>query len=122
MSENEKIRDAIENMLDGLEAVITKCRQDLGLPTQQPKGERVDISKIIWVETDSTTHPGSKYKKATDAANIQSEEYPKLKSLLDRNKGKATIETDQGSMFVWLFPEKDAVGMSPSKWKKKESK
>lgn len=121
-SQDKQLRDALEMLVDGFEAILTKFRQDIGLPTQRPKGERVDVSKIVWVETESTQHPGSKYKKATDAGNVQSEEYPKLKALLDRNNGKATIATDQGAMFVWLFREKDAVGMSPAKWQKKESK
>lgn len=120
MSE-DKTREAILAFADCLEVGITKLRQDLGAPTTR-REEHVDLNKIVWTDQPSERHPGTTYKQATEKGNTENEEYKKLKVVLEVHNGKITLQTQLGPMFVWLFPDKSAIGMAPSRYSKEAKK
>lgn len=119
MSQDKDIRDALEIFASALEAAVTQLKQNLGVATTREIRPPVDLAKIRWEEAKSEKGP---YDKATDQFNAGNEEYEKLRKSLEFHEGKMTISTAAGPMFIWLFPDKNAIGMKKAQYTPKPKK
>lgn len=99
------IREALSLFCDGLDAVVTKLRQDLHMETKKAP---YDITKIKWEWRDSKSKPGQKYEASED---VDSLDFKALLKYLQEKSGKATL----GDYFYWVFKNGTTIGRSPKR-------
>ena len=108
MSQNahdQQLREAISIFADALEAAVTQLRQNLDLETKRAPKVLFDLSKISTRETRGDAGP---FHLAEESANSHCDEFFMVRDYLKQRDGYAMYV---GSDFVWLMPDKVALGI-----------
>jgi hypothetical protein len=111
MSEFEKVKEAILMWIDGLDAINTKLRRDLGADPFKKGSAKLqfDVAKIVW--TPANDKPDQEY--AFPDKNSGNKDYENLQIFLRSAGGRITSE----GKFMWLFQDDKTVGRKDAKQK-----
>jgi hypothetical protein len=110
MSESDKVKEAILMWIDGLDAINTKLRRDIGAnpfksppEARKPSPAMPNLQTLNWQTIDAPSNPKGPWEKCVD---VQSPEWQKMRDLL-RTKNSPMFSD---GFIYWLAQNEDFIG------------